>query len=235
MEATIIAALVAGAVSLVGLLVNLHIAKRSREAVQIQVAAAAKVATAQEAVKYLRKFTVDIEKLRAEGWLFRMALDQELLGSIIAESPDKLWERANAFEEEFLKFFRNWAEVKTEVPKTQIDTIRLIRHDCKNTAQDVVEKIVDVKTKYYNKLIPEDERKSIKDLLSSLLSKLDVLFNRVNNIKNDKLTDFIVPELATPELEHIVEANQKLYAERLAKKNIPNQANSADAKSRAAD
>lgn len=213
METTIVVSLVAAVVSLIAMLVNLHIARRTRDATRIQIATGAAMATAQEAVRYLRKYTADIEKLRAEATLLAIALDKDVLGRNVAKTPMELWNRAEAFENEFHEFFRGWADVKADVPETWIDYLRILRHECKNAALSVVATIRSAKAKAYGKEIPEKDRKELQSVLRHLSTQLDHFFTHMNNVRNDKLTDLIVPELVDPKLEKIVEAHQRKRAE----------------------
>lgn len=125
MEAAVIVALIAAGVSLVGMMMSLEVARRARQAADVQARIAVGLAEAQEALKHLRAYTADVEKLRAEASLVQLALERP---ANHAKAHRELRTRAEAFQMTFGEFFRAWADVKSDVPDARLEYLRMIRH-----------------------------------------------------------------------------------------------------------
>jgi tRNA A37 threonylcarbamoyladenosine dehydratase len=68
-----------------------------------------------------------------------------------------------------------------------------MRHECKNSAQTVVEGIARLRSNR-KKPLSRDVVEDLRKELHRLSLRLDQLFSHVNNIKNEKLTEVIAPE-----------------------------------------
>src|ERR1043165_9000457 len=116
METAIIAALVAGGVSLIGLLVNMRIAKETRRGALTQMRFASALKFAEDAVRELKTFCSQIERFRIFCW--RITTDIEAWEINPAGSPGlaALADRRDTFMEQFHTFFDAWASVRSDVP-----------------------------------------------------------------------------------------------------------------------
>lgn len=208
MEPAIVAALVAGVVSLAGILINLVIAKQAREANRDQIRLGAAIRAGEEAVKALAAQTVEVERLRIACWDIHGLL-QELEEADSALQSEfflrKLASAAEGFEERYGTFVNFWAEAKGEVPQPQVVYLRSLRHQCKNVALTISSELhflPDLAKKEKGRDILGAIRR-IELNIERLLEMLDKLFSAVNSVRAQRIESvFLALDPAVGERAH---------------------------------
>jgi hypothetical protein len=127
MDSTVSAALVAGAVSVVGVAINLWIARQTRRAAEAQARLTAQLQQDSE----IRR---DFRNLEREGEMLRIRL-QRLLPLLERHSVDTRQAPLDrgAFKEVLQQadlFADSWAPVKMEIPVEVEGFLRELRHEC---------------------------------------------------------------------------------------------------------
>jgi len=145
MEPAIIAALVAGAVSLVGLVVQLLIARQSRIAQREAIATKAEIENSKNTISELRSLECDTESVRILAWrVLSMIRDMPELGTHDSDQSRKFLNCATKFSNEAARFLESWATVKYEIDEEYNEYLRHQRHECRHLiagARAVVERI----------------------------------------------------------------------------------------------
>jgi hypothetical protein len=130
-DTIILSAVVAGAVSLVGLALNLVVARRLRRAAADQLRFTAALRQAEQSIHEIRGFTREADKLHRASWQLLTDVcalqksrqdNQELLG---------LLKHENAFAEGCTGFFQSFAIIQAGVPDTAVTSLRELRQQCK--------------------------------------------------------------------------------------------------------
>lgn len=197
MEPAIIAALVAGGVSLVGIIINLLIARQARQATRDQVRLGAAIRAGEEAAKALAAQTAEVERFRIACWELDESL-QELTASP-GFARRKLTRAAEQFKAQYALFMDSWAVAKGEVPQSQLLDIRGLRHQCKNLALRVASSLDYLIDEVSDGKVGKEIPRRIGDLelqLEELLVVLDMFFARVNSVRLQRFAEVI----AAPEL-----------------------------------
>ena len=119
MNPTIIAALIAGAVSIIGLFAGLKMARRAKDATLASLAITQALKMSEQRIDNLRGFAIEIEHFRVLAWNLLDALGVEKRSF----QPEVI-----ALEEAWVKLFFSWASVKPDVPNHLIAELRKIRH-----------------------------------------------------------------------------------------------------------
>jgi hypothetical protein len=170
MEAAVIAALVAGAVSLVGFLVNLRIAKETRRSAREQPSIAASVRLAEDAISELKGYARQTELLRSACWdLWTKAryatslVDYEALEKSVVRF-DGAWE----------EYFNAWANVKPTVNnETDLELVQKLRHETR-----------EVSTRLKRQLTEPPTRSGVTAVVDELRRLLDLLEGMIVLIRN---------------------------------------------------
>jgi hypothetical protein len=133
MSPTLLTALIAATVSLVGVLASLIIAGRSARAAREQVALVEWLKDQRTSVDRIRAYAVEVEKFRSACWLLHMAAEKILRSSQLdQEVLDTLLQNYEKVNEVFEKYWSDWAETKSDIPEEKLVISRIIRHEARN-------------------------------------------------------------------------------------------------------
>lgn len=187
MESAIIAATVAALVSLVGMLVNLRIAREGRQAAADAARMNAALAETRASLAQMRKYAADIERLRSTAGLLMLSLESH---GIMTE---RFEEFSKAFENAFYDFFRSWDETKSEMDDVYVTFVRMYRHSCKNAAQDVLEQLRAFRESTGD--ARKQEARKLDRLFYAFQTKLDEMYSLVRNAKNERLEELLLGDL----------------------------------------
>jgi hypothetical protein len=192
LESAIIAAIVAGVVSLIGCMVNLKIAREQRKGLEDQVRLAAAMKYAEEKVKLIKKYCMEAERLRVRCWelipCVRTAISKGEITSV--------GEPFERFQDQFRNFLISWAEVKGDIPEAPLRYIRFLRHECKNHGESIEHDLIEL----FNQVEMEGcQKMKIKPVLEDILKELDLMlraldnvFSVINVIRDDTINDFLL-------------------------------------------
>ena len=207
METAIIAALVAGAVTLVGLLVNLHIARQTRKATADQLRLGIALKAGEETVSELKAYARQAELMRIACWEIWAKAHSASMGRRPVENMKELAQLGESFNEKYSQFFSSWAEVKSEVPPWYVEVLRVLRHEAKHRSHSILDRLYELQSLLQKNQITQNRaRKHTEDILrevESLLQLLDKVFSIVQNVK----TEVIVDLLAQPEPNNAIHSD----------------------------
>jgi len=205
MQSALISAGVAAVVALLGILANLRINRDLRRSAAEQLKLTAAIGEWREAIRILRKYTADIERLRIAANELEMSIER---ARWLAE--DEFARAAKSFEDEFRSFFHAWADAKGEIPVAEL-AYRALRHDCKNAAEAAFELVTKYRTSSDRS---ESDRMATRLLLKTTLAEFQEQQNRlytfVNNVKSARLEALIV-EGALPSAESSIATASRAY------------------------
>jgi len=191
-DTIILSATVAGIVSLVGLGLNLALARRLRRAAADQLRFTAALRQAERSIQEIRGFTGQADKLRRACWDLLTAVcdlqksrqdNQELVG---------LLKHENAFAEGCTGLFQSFAIVQAGVPDTAVTSLRDLRQQCKTEAEEVLRTMVELRalSRHHSKLVSYDDLLyNLRLRLENLLSTLDRLSFTVLMARDTILVD----------------------------------------------
>jgi hypothetical protein len=133
MDPTVTAALVAGGVSLLGIIVQIYIVRRARGDASNSLKQQTRTSSALHASNEIKQVQTEAEKLRVIGWSVLVKL-QNMCSVRPQETRTLIEELSLEFEElgrQAGSFLAAWAEVKADVPPSVVDYARSKRHDCR--------------------------------------------------------------------------------------------------------
>lgn len=192
MDPLLVSAAVAGAVSLVGLAVNLAVARGLRRSAADQLRFSAALKQAEKSIGEIRSFTGEADKLRSAGW--RLLTDvcalqksrqdnQELLGLLRHET---------SFAEGCAGFFQAFTIIQAGIPDTAIASLRDLRQQCKVEAEEVLRRLADLRglARHMPRSVSfDDTLYNLRLRLENLLSTLDRLSFTVLMARDTILVD----------------------------------------------
>ena len=139
MDSAIIAALVAGVVSLAGVLTNLYIARQTRRAALLQSQLQSLAPDVSKSSELLKTFIAEAERVRICCWSLLGHLEYLRRVRNASDTLEPLKSDTKEFEEAIDKLYRgtkvfeeSWAPVKGEIPQGIEIYIRSHRHNCLN-------------------------------------------------------------------------------------------------------
>lgn len=197
MEAVITAAIVAAIVSALGLLVNLKIARDTRQGNLLQIRFQSALKGKEEAVKEIKLYVETVERFRSACWgvsaqLILLKHRKTDLDEIESQTRKRMFD---LFEKEADEFFKSWAKIKAETAQYSESTVeyaRAIRHACKNQADDIIYFMLDKKKQIDKGFLKDSDRNIFEVKIERLLRDLDELFNVINDMRNRIITDIIL-------------------------------------------
>lgn len=130
MESAVVAAIVAGSVSLVSVLANIYIAYQVRKTAMLQPKIQAMISKTSETDSLLKAYAVEIERLRIRCWNLLGYIHDVRLNPNQSSTYTGLKTAIPAFIDSVNIFENAWALVKGEIPQGIILYIRNVRHDC---------------------------------------------------------------------------------------------------------
>jgi hypothetical protein len=139
METALIAGLVAGVISLLGLLVNIHLARQSRIATEKNLRDKLLLDVSAEGEGKLREFIAQGERVRIRCW--------EMMGqfTMLADSPSESGINLEAFQtsasslhQQTNLFLDSWSDVKASLPEGISRHCRTLRHECRTELENIV-------------------------------------------------------------------------------------------------
>lgn len=185
MDDKLLAALVAGIISFVGIVINLYITHVNRKEAIKQLKLASGLKNNESTLTAFTRFCKEIEQLRIICCQLIARINQ-LTGSDSLIERDYLKdneyigvsELKNTFNSQFNLFFEAWAEVKIELPEHLKEMISIFIHSSKNR-----QACIHLRLRNYLILIEENSN-NIDQLLdsSSLISQLNNLIKELENL-----------------------------------------------------
>lgn len=132
MEAIVVAALVAGAVSLLGVAANVYIARRSaRTAVGLAIMQK-RLEDNYRVLLQVRELEAETERLRVAGWYVIASLARLREAGVSAEGVQALVEQSvDLFSTRAQTFLDSWASVKPDIPPDLVEYPASLRHECR--------------------------------------------------------------------------------------------------------
>lgn len=187
MSPILAAALVAGAVSLTGVLVSVYLARRAHEAAQNQTRLSAKLNLDHAAVVALKAYAREVEKARVVTWRIRSEAGVILERPVYLNSVNPLREIHTQVKEQYERMFESWADVKLDVPAAAMQFLRAMRHDCIGRARAVTGMIESLGQESF--FDPPLELREVVEQIDGrakhLLRLLDDLFEAVASVVRD--------------------------------------------------
>ena len=190
MEAAIVSALVAAFVSLMGILVNIHIARKSRIAAENNLRVQYSLDRVAKEETYILDFISHGEKLRIRCW--------DLMGQISfllddEDIDDKLSDFITSFNLFFTQsdtFLDSWANVKAVIPKGATNHFRIVRHECRTlliTIDAQCKILINLTKDDAEQSVIVEQAKKIRESLDSVNKKLDNLLNMASSFRTQLL------------------------------------------------
>jgi hypothetical protein len=191
-DTIILSAAVAGGVSLVGLVLNLFLARQLRRAAADQLRFTAALRQAERSIQEIRGFTGEADKLRRACW--HLLTDVCALQKSRQDNQEllSLLKHENAFAEGCTAFFQSFAIVQAGVPDTAITSLRDLRQQCKTEAEEVLRSLADMRalSRHLSRSVSFDEiLYNLRLRLENLLSTLDRLAFTVLMARDTILVD----------------------------------------------
>lgn len=197
MDTAIIAAIIAALVSVFGLLVQMYLAKRSRESAQIEPTMEAFTFAQKEAYARMRALEREAERLRIRSW----DLEGNLITPISTDEARRHVQLADfdrvfhEFANQSQRFIEQWVEVKPDVPLGVESYVRMLRHECLGYTKSIIsachlfrrrkEGIAEIEPQFAKQLLELlSEHRSRIDTFSGVLKSL-----RQNMIGPNKLLE----------------------------------------------
>jgi hypothetical protein len=171
--------LVAAGVSLIGVLVNLTVARKVRAASADLLRFRAALKEAERSIREIKAFCSEAEKLRDACWQVLTAVcglqkhrddNQELL---------TLSEHEHPFANACHSFFQAFAIVQAGIPDSTVSSIRDLRQQCKAEAEEILRALNELPAlirRAPRAVSFDDTLYSLRLRLENLLSNLDRLF-----------------------------------------------------------
>jgi hypothetical protein len=192
MDTIILSATVAGIVSLVGLLLNLALARRLRRAAADQLRFTAALQQAERSIQEIRGFTREADKLRRGCW----QLLTEVSGLQKSRQDNQellvLLKHENGFAEACTGLFQSFAIIQAGVPETAIASLRDLRQQCKTEAEEVLRSLAELRaiSRHLTRSVSYDDLLyNLRLRLENLLSTLDRLSFTVLMARDTILVD----------------------------------------------
>lgn len=134
MEPAIIAALVAGGVSVAGLIAQFILAKQTRITQREQIAGTAQIEISKDVVSGMRALENETESLRILAWQSITIIDdaEGLDTSLPGDSLNRLTSCLNKLSSDGSEFLQSWANVKYDIHEEYDDYLRRRRHECRH-------------------------------------------------------------------------------------------------------
>jgi hypothetical protein len=183
METVIVAALVSGLVSLVGLLVNLRVAREQSRTTESMPSRESIARVLDSQLSALRSFATEGERLRIRMWdlLGRMSGARHMEALFPSDIQD-IGAKWDALREQAVRFDESWAEIKSDIPQGVQMYIRALRHECREEVADIGQKLSRVVKSDQAANAGEDRFAALSSVLAelendtkSVLAKLDTL------------------------------------------------------------
>ena len=207
METAIIAGLVAGVISLIGFLVNIHISRKTIEANRLQLSYISAVKIVENSIKSIVDFNKETELLRIECWTMLGKLQVYSHPANLTETdPTLILNSLDDFENQQTIFSKKWSEIKGDIPDDIITVLREKRHKSRHNftrlSYSISEFVQLLKKIGKNKNIQEIKEiievcEKIMGDIRRLLKDLDELYSIINTIKNNKIERLLDEKLLT--------------------------------------
>jgi hypothetical protein len=201
MNPILISVIISGSISLIGIVINLFIAKEQRRSELTKLKISSSLKFKEINITELNKYCTETEKLRIACWNLKIYL-QNLYDDCsscnldkIKDSPDNEFRRnKDNLLKQFEVFFKSWATIKGSFQSD--DILRTIRHSAKtycasiDSTLDNFERNLSKETKYDISSLKERIAR-INGEIEELLRLLDNIFSYVNNFRNNMILDLI--------------------------------------------
>ena len=193
------AALIAGVISLIGMLVSAFIAFRTMRVSRTQTVLVEWLKEQREAVSRIRSYAAEVEELRSRCWVVAVSLD--LFLKTKQDRNGVLFLRNANLGDAFSKYWDKWSQVKPDIVEGwRLDLLRMARHETKTKGIIAHEKLhVFVKLLEAQPDSPEliDRAEQLRADLHELITDLDKLYRLVCDER-----DLVVVGLTSPELPY---------------------------------
>ena len=187
MTEVIIPAIVAVTVSILGLLVNLHIAKKTRYSARAQLRFSAGLKAAEECIRDLKQYASEAEKVRIACWQIWLSCDDVRRRGLSDDVAVRLTERISQLREQNNRFFALWAQVKPDIRGGELLSLRKLRHESRTQLQALLgatDRILDAHSHPESETLSEASIQDIQDNLRQILNTLDRIFSDINERRN---------------------------------------------------
>lgn len=191
------AALIAGLISLIGILVSAFIAFRTMRVNRTQAVLVEWLKEQREAVSRIRNYAAEVEELRSRCWIVVANLDL-----FLKKKQDKysvLFLKSANLGEAFGKYWDKWSQVKPDIREGwRLEHLRLVRHGTKSKGIYAHEKLhtfitlLDAEPDSPQLLQRAEE---LRHDLHALIADLDSLYRLVCDER-----DLVIVGLTSPEL-----------------------------------
>ena len=183
MQPTIIVALVAAAVSILSVVANLYIARKSRQSAIEVMKAKAYIDRVESSNQTLQQIEIESERLRIRCWAIVSYIRQLAANSDgIITDRQKFQDLTENFVSQAREFLDRWASAKGNIPEGNREYIAKLRHDCRHDIEEIDEHCA--KHGSRGRFAPgESERMS--NALRSLLYRLEAFTNTISELRRN--------------------------------------------------
>lgn len=201
MEPALVAALLAAAVSLVGVLASLRMARQALAASRAQIVLTTGLKVEEVSIQTLRVYSSAIEKLRVECWYLISAVRWVIEGRDEGRDMEMLRSAVQVFHAKSLAFLEAWAEVRPEITSPALDVIRMMRHDIRRKLETIIATATDIASARRRRREARETLRSIDSDVRTLLQDLDHFLGFVVSLKDDRLRE-LFPAAETNDALH---------------------------------
>lgn len=186
MSTPIIVAVIAAIASLFGTVVTVLVARQARHASLTQDQFRLMLKLSEERITRLRALAAATERLRASGMLLRSEL-QLSTGEKNGAKAEKA--RLNQLIKDFEGFWMQWADTKDDIPDTDLERLRSIRHEMRTLFADVE---LGVDTRRSREGIDDRQQQRRDTAIQTLLLRLDAFYGEVARLRSGALEAVIL-------------------------------------------
>jgi hypothetical protein len=199
MDSVIIAALVAGIISLAGVLANLYIARQTRRAALLHFQLQSLAPHVSKSSEQLKSFIAEAERVRICCWSLLGHIEYLQRQRNSSDTYEPLKNDTKAFEEAVAKLYQgtrtfeeSWAPVKGEIPQGIERYIRSHRHNCLNmirAADSTIRMLVLQLEKNDKGLKAREAINRSEEILHEVLTSLDRLISLVKSVNERNMNE----------------------------------------------
>jgi len=200
MGSVLIAAIISASISLIGFIINLFIAKETRRSTMDSIKFSLAIKSKENILNEIKKLCTETEKMRITCWNVIMFLQKYKSQSCFRDNQvndyiNEIIKLKKSFSEQFSIFFESWSTVKGTIPEDITLIISFLRHETKNIVL-VVCNYLDILEHDLNSVENRGERTMqimtvLNTNLNNLPSKLDTIFSRANDVRNNMIIEFM--------------------------------------------
>ncbi|MGD0682548.1 MAG: hypothetical protein ABR990_10890 [Terracidiphilus sp.] len=190
MEPAIVVGVIAAVVSVFSVVANVNIARKTRQSAVDALRFKARLDREEEIDKVIKEIEIEGERLRIRSWELIHYCDSR---EILKGSKSRFPALTEEFSVQARHFIDSWASVKSELPSTELNILRRLRHECWHYLQNIS---VMSQTLISDKQIDQAHIKNYVGSLNTLLELIDNFTRIVCKVRRRMLEgDFSTDDL----------------------------------------